>query len=262
MRSFLGAALLGAVVVGLAVASVPDAPGAFSDPLDIDNPYFPFEPYRLKHFELASADGGVHVIDVYLPITREFELADGTKVECACLQEWEIEDGEVIEISLNYFAQADDGTVYYFGETVDVFEDGQVFHDGSWLVGGPKAGDPAGTLTADAPTVIMPGNPEPGDVWKPEDLPDDDLEEFVKFKGYVDAIEILAGTYEDVLKVREKTPAVEFKWYAPGVGFIRSQEASEFLELSSLENHADADQLQDALEELLEQIQEDAGNEG
>ena len=37
------------------------------------------------------------------------------------------EGEELIEISLNYFAQTDAGTVCYFGETVDIFdEDGHV----------------------------------------------------------------------------------------------------------------------------------------
>jgi hypothetical protein len=253
--------LAGVLAVGIAMASVPESPAGFSDPLDIDNEYGPFVPFRLKHFELTRGDGEVSVIDVYRAETRTFELEDGTEVECACLQEWEIEDGEVLEISWNYFAQDDDGTVWYFGEVVDIFEDGEVLHDGSWLVGGPSGDDPEETLTADAPTVFMPADPELGDVWKPEDLPEDDLEEFVKSKGIVGVVDTPAGSFDDVLRVKEKTPAVEFKWYAPGVGVIRGKEANEILALVDLLDHEDGDALDDALDDLLEELLGDDGEE-
>jgi len=43
----------------------------------------------------------------------------------------------LIEVSQNFFAQADDGTVYYFGELVDTYGGGSVVsHEGSWLLGG------------------------------------------------------------------------------------------------------------------------------
>lgn len=248
-------ALLASILaVGIALASVPESPAGFSDPLDIDNAFSPFVPFRLKHYVVTEGGGDVDVIDVYRPKTRVFELEDGTEVECACLEEWEIEDGEVLEISWNYFAQDDGGTVWYFGEIVDIFEDGEVLHDGSWLVGGPSGDDPEETLTADAPTVFMPADPERGDVWKPEDLPEDDLEELVKFKGIVDGVCTPAGCFDGVLKVREKNPDVEFKWYAPDIGFIRGRETSEILALASLADHDNGNDLEDSLDELLEEL--------
>jgi hypothetical protein len=239
--------------LGLARAEVPTGPPAFTNPTDIDNTYFPVVPLRLKVHELG--DGDEVVIEVHRTGTRTFTLAGGTNVDCRILEEWEYEDGELIEISINYFAQADDGTVYYFGEVVDIYEDGSVVsNEGSWLVGGPSGGDPAETATASQPAVFMPADPEVGDVWKPEDLPDADIEEFVKAKQFVKAVEVDAGVYEDVLRVREKTPAVEFKWYAPGVGFLKGKERSDILQMTELEDYGSAAAQQNALDDLIDEI--------
>jgi hypothetical protein len=234
-------------------AEVPTEPPTFSDPLDIDNPYDPFVPFRIRLYEEQGGDA--FVLDVFLPETRTFTLADGTEVECATLQEWEVVDGEVHEISWNWFAQADDGTVYYFGEVVDVYEGGVVdHHGGSWLVGGPGPGDPDETLTADAPTVFMPGDPEKGDEWKAEDLPEFGLEEFDRAMGFDDEVEVPYAELEDVLRVREKTPDLEFKWYAPGIGFVRSKSGSEVVELVDVVDSDDATEMEEALEEILDDL--------
>jgi hypothetical protein len=240
--------------LGLARAEVPSGPPTFSNPLSINNTYWPFVPYRTKVHELV--DGEDVTIEVFTGDTRTFTLANGDTVECRILEEWDFEDGELVEISTNHFAQADDGTVYYFGELVDLYEDGSVVsHEGSWLVGGAtEPGDPASTADASAPTVFMPADPELGDVWKPEDLPDADIEEFDKAKQFVKEIEVEAGTYEDVLRVREKNPAIEFKWYAPNVGFIRGKETSDVVEMTDLVDHASAADQQDALDDLVDEI--------
>lgn len=240
--------------LGLARAEVPSGPPTFTNPLTIDNTYWPFVPYRIKVEPLV--DGEDVTLEVFTGDTRTFTLANGDTVECRILQEWDFEDGELVEISRNHFAQADDGTVYYFGELVDLYEDGSVVaHDGSWLVGGATdPTDPAGTVNAFAPTVFMPDNPELGDVWKPEDLHDAGIEEFDKAKQFVKEIEVEGGTFEDVLRVREKNPDIEFKWYAPHVGFIRGKETTDVVELADVIDNANAGDQQSALDDLVDEI--------
>ena len=41
-------------------------------------------------------------------------------IETRVVEEKEWEDGEVIEVSRNFFVQAPDGTVCYYGEDVDM----------------------------------------------------------------------------------------------------------------------------------------------
>jgi hypothetical protein len=249
------AALLLAVggTLELARAAVPASPPAFSNPLTIDNKYDPFVPFRIRVYELVKGKGDLVVLDVFKPDTRTFTLEDGTEVECATLEEWEIEEGEIVEISQNWFAQSDDGTVWYFGETVDTYENGQVTgHGGSWLVGGPGAGDPAETVEAKEPAVFMPGDPEVGDQWKSEDLPDAGIEEFNEVIRFVKRVRVPACRFRHVLEIRGETPDVETKWYAPHLGFIKAKEGRDVLALIDVIDSEDEEEMQEELEEILE----------
>ena len=159
--------LLPMLIVGLAIpfnavrAEAPSGPPKFGNPLNIDNAFFPFQPGGLKVFTGSDHGTKTRAIDYYLTATRTFRL-NGKKVDCRILVEEAYEDAELVERSFNYFAQADDGTVYYFGEVVDNYENGVIVnHDGSWLVGGATLPtDPPGTGNAPQPAVFMPANPE------------------------------------------------------------------------------------------------------
>ena len=108
----------------------------FSNPLASTNPYAPFEVGAIKVYRGKDEGAKIHVVDDYEAATRMF-LVNGQMVACHLMREVEFEGGELKEISLNYFAEADSGDVYYFGETVDNYEDGVIVdNEGSWLVGG------------------------------------------------------------------------------------------------------------------------------
>jgi hypothetical protein len=69
--------------------------------------------------------------------------------------------GRILEVALDWYAQADDGSVWYFGEDVFNYEDGVVADThGTWLAGrdGP-------------PGMIMPANPAGDQVYRPENIP-------------------------------------------------------------------------------------------
>ena len=232
--------LLSTLIVGLAIAfnaaraEVPTGPPKFSNPLNIDNAFFPFQPGGLKVF--AGSDHGTKTgaTDYYLTGTRTFRLK-GKNVACRILVEEAYEDGELVERSFNYFAQADDGTVYYFGEVVDNYQNGVIVnHDGSWLVGGATLpSDPPGIGNAPKPAVFMPANPELGDVFKPEDL-FPIVDETAKVVGVDLDVLVPAGKYNGAIAIEESTllaPGTELKWYAPGVGVVKVQTEGETLRL-------------------------------
>ncbi len=125
--------------------------GPFS--LTIDNPYFPL-PVGTQYLYQGVEDGTV--IDLTITVLNETKVVNG--VTTRVMEERELEDDELIEISRNFFAQAPDGTVCYFGEEVDIYEGGQLAsHDGAWLAGnGNRAG------------ILMPGNPEVGMTYQQE----------------------------------------------------------------------------------------------
>jgi len=230
--------MVSAIPFNAARAEVPTDPPTFSDPLTIDNAFFPFVPGGFKEF--AGNDHGTKTgaKDFYLTETRTFTW-NGDEVDCRILVEEAYEEEELIERSFNYFAQADDGTVYYFGEVVDNYLDGVIDnHDGSWLVGGvtlPSDPPEDEVGNADDPTVFMPADPELGDVFKPEDL-FPIVDETAKVVGVDQDVRVPAGKYDDAIKIEESTrldPGTEFKWYAPGVGVVKVKAEGEILLLVS-----------------------------
>ena len=234
---FLAAVVAGwAIPLRGAVADVPSGLPTFTDPLNIDNQFFPFRPGGLKVY--AGSDHGTKTaaIDDYLNETRTFRL-NGGDVVCHTLIEEAYEDGELVERSFNYFAQGDDGAVYYFGEVVNIFESGVIVsHEGSWLVGGATLpSDPPGIGNASKPGLFMPATPELGDLFKPEDLFPivDETDEVV---GVDLDVLVPAGKYDGAIEVEESSqldPATELKWYAPGVGVVKVQAKGETLRLES-----------------------------
>jgi hypothetical protein len=223
---------------GGASASIPAGPPVFTTPLAIDNTFFPLVPGAVRVFGGREQGTRTTVVDIHRADTRDFVLVAVT-VKCRVLQETEFEDGALSEISVNYFAQSDDGSVWYFGEVVDEYEDGSVVgHSGSWLVGGPAGGDPPETMTVAAPGRFMPADPETGDEFVPEDLADGSSEtDTIARVGR--KVRTPAGQFAGCIEVGElqqPDSRTETKWYAPGQGVVKAKGKHEvlLLEASSL----------------------------
>ena len=98
------------------------------------NPYFPLVVGNIWVYEGEDETITVTVLDE----TREI---DG--VEAIVVQDVVEEDGEVIEDTSDWYAQDEDGNVWYMGELSLNYEDGELADiDGSWEAGvdGAKAG--------------------------------------------------------------------------------------------------------------------------
>jgi len=133
---------------------------AFSDPTNVTNPFFPISDLHSAVL-LGRVDGlPFRTETTLLPETKVIKW-NGKDVETLVSQYVAYLDGRIHEVALDYYAQADDGSVWYFGEDVFNYEDGEVADtDGTWLAGvdGPAA-------------MIMPSNPQVGDAYRPENAP-------------------------------------------------------------------------------------------
>jgi len=151
-----------------------------------------------------------------LSVLDATKLVDGVKTRV--IEERETKDGQVVEVSSNYFAISRmTGDVYYFGEDVDIYKNGKLAgHTGAWRAGvkGAKFG------------LMMPGRPAVGDRYYQESAPG----------VAMDRAEVIAchercvtpeNAFEHCVRVRE-TSALESdsseKFYAPGVGLIKDGE--------------------------------------
>jgi hypothetical protein len=108
--------------------------------------------------------------------------------------------------------------VFYFGEDVDVYEDGKVAsHPGVWHAGenGARAG------------LIAPGTPRVGAKYYQEIAPGVALDraEVVDLEA---TLETPAGGFEHCLTTHESTGLAkhesEYKLYAPGIGLIQDED--------------------------------------
>src|SRR5687768_7876306 len=96
------------------------------------NPYFILEPnYRQV---LVANESGTE-LELIITVLNETREVNGT--ETRVVEERETENGELVEISRNFFAICDEtNSVFYFGEEVDDYENGAlVSHGGAWLAG-------------------------------------------------------------------------------------------------------------------------------
>jgi len=121
--SWRRAALVASVV---ALAGIPSAgaavntsrePPRFSRPREITNPYLPLA--SLKQDILESQTGRIERT-AKPELRNTFKVGEQT-VEALVVEDREFEKGKLAEVALDYFARADDGTVYYLGEDVDEY---------------------------------------------------------------------------------------------------------------------------------------------
>jgi hypothetical protein len=135
-------------------------------------------------------------------------------VRTRVVREREWVDGELVEVSKNFFARCKEtNDVYYFGEDVDIFEDDTVSHDGAWLAG------KAGAL----PGLIMPGSFLLGSKYFQELAPGAALDRGEHtLMGLT--VDVPAGTFEGCVEVTETNSldcgADGTKLYCPGIGLV------------------------------------------
>ena len=143
-----------------------------------------------------------------LPETTIIEW-QGRRVETLVSQYTAYLDGRIEEVAYDLYAQAGDGSVWYFGEDVFNFEDGAIADtEGTWTAGkdGPAA-------------MIMPAEPKVGGVYRSENLPGFVFEE-VTVKSVGKALDGPPGPVEGGLVVEElhMDNTTEHKTFAPGYG--------------------------------------------
>jgi hypothetical protein len=184
-------------------------PGAGGFSLDIDNEFFPLP---IGHrVTLEGEEGSAHLV---VRITSMDETETVAGVETRLVEEFESMDGNVVEISRNFFAQAADGTVCYFGEDVDIYDaSGNVTsHSGAW-----RAGE-----NGNLPGVFMPPSLEVGQAFEQEIAPGI-AEDQSKVIALGERVEVPAGTFDDTATLRDGSPldgSTGEKVYARGIGLI------------------------------------------
>lgn len=223
------ALLLAALALAPAAAEPRVAGPVYTSEFEIDectfsstgrqNPYFSLNPGDQLFFEGESDGETVELVITVKSSTKtiRFTTPEGDRltVVARVVEERESIDGELFEVSRNWYARCQQtNDVFYFGEAVDFYEDGEIVsHEGSWQAGVGGA----------QPGIIFPARFLLGSRYFQEVAPGVALDraEHVEMGLEVEAAD---ETFDDCVGVLETTPlepgAESVKVYCPEVGLV------------------------------------------
>jgi hypothetical protein len=213
-------------LVSIGIDTEPEIdPENFADSTDIDNPYMPLTPGTTYDYEGETEDGTE---------TTEVFVSDDTKVilgvTCVVVEDRVYLDGELIEETFDWYAQDNEGNVWYFGEDSAEYEDGEIVSTaGSWEAGVDGA----------QPGIIMKADPRVGDSYRQEYY-EGEAEDLAAVLALEQSVSVPYGDFDECLQTLDWAPLVansnEYKYYAPGIGMVleSKEDGSEPVELISI----------------------------
>jgi len=191
-------------------------PGNFDSPTDINNKWMPMQPGTKWVYEgtAVDEDGNSFARRIEFTITDLTKEIAGVRTVVAWIIDYN--NDEVIEKEIAFYAQDNDGNVWYLGEHPEEFKDGKFVDAPTWIAGLEDAR--AGIKMMAEPQV---GMAKYYQGWGPA----------VEWSDYGDVQKMGQETcvpmdcYKDVMVIAESSlrevGAAQFKYYVSGVGEIR-----------------------------------------
>ncbi len=173
----------------------------------IDNPYLPLAVGSEWKYE-GTSDEGTETITVVVTGDRKSIMGISAYVVHDTVEL----DGNVIEDTFDWFAQDDEGNVWYLGEDTKEYDNGVVTGtSGSWEAGVDGA----------LPGIAMPAQPAVGDAYRLEYYAGE-AEDVFEITGVDGTLTVPFGTFDRAIATKDWTrlepDLIEEKWYAFGVG--------------------------------------------
>ena len=178
---------------------------------EIDNPYWPMKPGT----KWVYREGPQRV---EITVTGETKQIEG--IQARVVHDLVTENGEPVEDTFDWYAQDNDGNIWYLGEDTKEYEKGKVVStEGSWEAGidGAQAG------------IVVPGEPRVGMEYRQEYLKGE-AEDAAEVLSLDERVAVPYRSFEKVLMTKDFTPLdpkiLEHKFYARGVGPVLVLELS------------------------------------
>jgi hypothetical protein len=227
VRGLAAAALLGLTAScgsgGSGAGSAPESPSSLAplhghyapdiDPTDfvhtVDNRYWPLPPGTGYHF--VGVKVSTPQTDNELVLHRTKQIAG---IACTVVRDTVSEHGLAVERTFDYYAQDKQGNVWYMGEdSLERHHGHMVKASDSWQTG----------VNGGKPGIIMPADPDPGDVYRQEYYPPGDALDQARVLGLDGSQTVPYGSFTHLLVTSERSPLepqTEQKYYEAGVGEI------------------------------------------
>jgi hypothetical protein len=195
----------------------------------INNPYLPEKPGDTYYYQNITVDAGdTTVEDIYIKVTHRTKVIMG--VTCEVIHDVVKVDGILMENTFDYYAQDEDGNVWYFGENTRQLQD-----DGTWSTEGSFISGVDGAL----PGKVMLANPQAhiGKSYRQEYYVGHALDK-AKVLNTNSTVTVPYGTFYNCVETEETSVldpgVIEHKWYARGIGQIKASVTKGGNELEEL----------------------------
>lgn len=221
----------------------------FSNPTNVDNTWFPLNPGTQFVYEGETVeDGQTTGHRVVSTVTDLVKVISG--VSNVVVWDRDYAGGELVEAEIAFFAQADDGNLWRFGEYPEAYEAGELVETPTWIHGIKDA--QAGLYMKASPQM---GEPSYAQGWGPEV----DWSDRATVHSVGQETCVRAGCYSDVLITDEfsldEPGAHQLKYYAPEVGNVQvgwagddpTKETLELVEVVQLSEAALVEAREEAL---------------
>jgi len=174
----------------------------------VTNPMFPLLPGTVFDYKVQESDETVKVT-----VLSETKVIKG--ITCVVVHDVSMTGGMVGEDTRDWYAQDDQGNVWYMGEDTTAFDGGMTSKEGSWEYGVDGA----------LPGIVMKGSPKVGDVYRQE-YRAGEAEDEGEVLSIDASVTVPAGSFTGCVQTRDFTalePSVEEnKFYCPNVGQVRA----------------------------------------
>lgn len=176
---------------------------------DIDHPYWPMVPGTRWTYEEVDPDGTV--LEVVVTVSTETRaIANG--ITARVVRDTVTEDGELVEDTLDWYAQDGAGNVWYLGEDTAEFAGGEMTSTGGSFEAGVDGAEPG---------IALPAEPADGMAYRQEFYAGE-AEDNGEVVAVGEQVDVPAGAFDDAIMTRDtnalEPDVLEYKWYARDVG--------------------------------------------
>jgi hypothetical protein len=197
----------------------------FSNSTTITNPYFPFDVGRVYIYESQTGEDMERTEVAFTDVEKTV-----MGIPCVVIRDRVYLNGQLIEDTHDWFAQDNEGNVWYMGEDVQNYNLDGTYRDsaGAWEAGIDDA----------KPGFMMLANPQAGMTYRQEYY-FNHAEDEAQVEEVGLTISTPLGTYENCIRTKEWTDlepdVLEYKFYAPHIGVIKTLNITDNEEANLIE---------------------------